>query len=102
MCLLALRAELRTRSAYAHQPEPKLAELLDLVALGTIADVVKLDHTIASWCSRVLQRIRAGHASLVSGRYFKLHEKNPARASRSGIWALPSPCASMLPGGLKI
>jgi len=42
--LLALRAELRTRSAYAHQPEPKLAELLDLVALGTIADVVKLDH----------------------------------------------------------
>ncbi len=42
--LLALRAELRRRGAFtdAH-PEPRLDGLLDLVALGTVADVVKLD-----------------------------------------------------------
>ncbi|MDP2155482.1 MAG: DHH family phosphoesterase, partial [Sulfuricella sp.] len=37
--MLALRAELRNRGAYTTQPEPNLARLLDLVALGTVADV---------------------------------------------------------------
>ena len=41
--MLALRAELRERGAFAGGKEPNLAELLDLVALGTVADVVKLD-----------------------------------------------------------
>jgi single-stranded-DNA-specific exonuclease len=42
--MLALRAELRRRGAFSvAKPEPNLAELLDLVALGTVADVVKLD-----------------------------------------------------------
>ncbi|KAB2841221.1 MAG: single-stranded-DNA-specific exonuclease RecJ, partial [Burkholderiales bacterium] len=42
--LLALRAHLRERGWFANRAEPKLADYLDLVALGTIADVVKLDH----------------------------------------------------------
>ncbi|WP_417070976.1 single-stranded-DNA-specific exonuclease RecJ [Niveibacterium terrae] len=42
--LMALRAELRTRGHFAQRPEPRLVDLLDLVALGTVADVVKLDH----------------------------------------------------------
>jgi single-stranded-DNA-specific exonuclease len=40
--LAALRAELRERGAFATRPEPKLASLLDLVALGTVADVAAL------------------------------------------------------------
>jgi len=41
--MLALRAELRERGHFAERPEPNLANLLDLVALGTVADVVRLD-----------------------------------------------------------
>ncbi|MGZ3157782.1 MAG: single-stranded-DNA-specific exonuclease RecJ, partial [Burkholderiaceae bacterium] len=41
--LLALRAELRKRGVFDAQTQPKLDALLDLVALGTVADVVKLD-----------------------------------------------------------
>ena len=41
--LLALRAELRRRGVFDAQTQPKLDNLLDLVALGTVADVVRLD-----------------------------------------------------------
>ena len=41
--MLALRAELRERGFFADRPEPNFASLFDLVALGTVADVVKLD-----------------------------------------------------------
>lgn len=51
--MLALRAELRERSAFtATGKEPNLASLLDLVALGTVADVVRLEEPTVSWCSR--------------------------------------------------
>ncbi len=60
----ALRALLRERNWFAENglQEPSLAPLLDLVALGTVADVVPLDH-----CNRILvqaglQRMRAGKA----------------------------------------
>lgn len=58
--LLALRSALRERGAYLHQPEPNLAELLDLVALGTVADVVPLDSNNRILVYQGLQRIRAG------------------------------------------
>ena len=60
--MLALRAELRKRGAYTEEPEPKLAKLLDLVALGTVADVVKLDDNNRILVQQGLKRIRAGHA----------------------------------------
>ena len=60
--LLALRAELRQRGAFATQPEPNLGSLLDLVALGTVADVVKLDDNNRILVQQGLQRIRAGRA----------------------------------------
>ena len=41
--LLALRSELRTRNVFTAATQPKLDTLLPLVALGTVADVVKLD-----------------------------------------------------------
>ncbi|CAB3771036.1 single-stranded-DNA-specific exonuclease RecJ [Paraburkholderia solisilvae] len=59
--LLALRAELRTRGAFGDaRPEPRLDGLLDLVALGTVADVVKLDGNNRVLVAQGLQRIRNG------------------------------------------
>lgn len=60
--MLALRAELRGRGAFAARPEPNLAELLDLVALGTVADVVKLDANNRILVAQGLARVRAGKA----------------------------------------
>ena len=62
--LLALRAELRSRGSFAARPEPRLADsLLDLVALGTVADVVPLDHNNRILVHQGLARIRAGRGS---------------------------------------
>ena len=58
--LLALRAELRSRDAFAESQEPNLSELLDLVALGTVADLVKLDANNRILVEQGLRRIRAG------------------------------------------
>jgi len=58
--LLALRAELRARGAFAEKAEPNLTELLDLVALGTVADLVKLDANNRILVEQGLRRIRAG------------------------------------------
>ncbi|MDP3141287.1 MAG: single-stranded-DNA-specific exonuclease RecJ [Methylotenera sp.] len=61
--LLALRAELRERGHYREKPEPNLTELLDLVALGTVADLVKLDDNNRILVEQGLRRIRAGACS---------------------------------------
>jgi single-stranded-DNA-specific exonuclease len=57
--LLALRAERRARGAFATQNQPKLDTLLPLVALGTVADVVKLDANNRRLVAQGLKRIRA-------------------------------------------
>lgn len=77
--LLALRAELRTRGAFATQTEPKLAELLDLVALGTVADVVKLDQNNRILVQQGLQRIRAGRSCAGILALLAVAKKDPAR-----------------------
>lgn len=58
--LLALRARLRELGHFEHKPMPNMAELLDLVALGTVADVVPLDANNRILVQQGLQRIRAG------------------------------------------
>lgn len=58
--MLALRALLRERGAFVTRKEPNLGELLDLVALGTVADVVKLDHNNRVLVEQGLARIRTG------------------------------------------
>ena len=61
--LLGLRARLRSLDWFGHtRPEPNLAELLDLVALGTVADVVALDYNNRILVHQGLRRIRAGRA----------------------------------------
>ena len=58
--MLALRAELRNRKAFENNAEPNLASLTDLVALGTVADVVPLDANNRILVSQGLKRLRAG------------------------------------------
>ena len=58
--LLALRSELRTRGVFDARSQPKLDALLPLVALGTVADVVKLDANNRRLVAQGLKRIRAG------------------------------------------
>lgn len=66
--LLALRAELRRRGVFDAQNQPKLDVLLDLVALGTVADVVKLDANNRILVTQGLKRMRAGrmHAGIAA------------------------------------
>ena len=60
--MLALRAELRKRGAFQAGTEPNLAALADLVALGTVADVVPLDGNNRILVAQGLKRLRAGQA----------------------------------------
>ena len=62
--ILALRSRLRDNGWFTSKgiPEPNLAEQLDLVALGTVADVVALDHNNRILVSEGIKRIRAGRA----------------------------------------
>ena len=64
--LLALRALLRERGVYDAKTQPRLDQLVDFVALGTVADAVKLDKNNRILVSQGLRRIRSGrtHAGL--------------------------------------
>jgi single-stranded-DNA-specific exonuclease len=66
--LMALRAEMRKRGAFETTPQPPLDALLDLVALGTVADVVKLDANNRILVAQGLKRMRAGrmHAGIAA------------------------------------
>lgn len=59
--LSVLRAELRRRNWFADHPEINLASFLDLVALGTVADVVPMDQNNRRLVEEGIRRIRAGH-----------------------------------------
>jgi len=62
--MLALRMHLRQSGWFqqANIPEPNMSQFLDLVALGTVADVVQLDKNNRTLVQQGLQRIRAGQA----------------------------------------
>jgi single-stranded-DNA-specific exonuclease len=60
--LLALRAELRERGMFTQATQPKLDALLPIVALGTVADVVKLDANNRRLVAQGIKRLRAGAA----------------------------------------
>ena len=73
--LMALRAELRLRGHFEAQNQPRLDKLLDLVALGTVADVVKLDANNRVLVAQGLQRIRTGHACAGINALFRVAGK---------------------------
>ena len=79
--MLALRAELRRRGAFATKAEPNLAELLDLVALGTVADVVRLDTNNRVLVTQGLERIRAGRACPGIAALMMVAARDPSRAA---------------------
>ena len=58
--LMELRSELRRRGVFDTASQPKLDPLLTLVALGTVADVVRLDANNRRLVAQGLRRIRAG------------------------------------------
>ena len=79
--LLALRAELRERGVFTAQTQPKLDALLDLVALGTVADVVKLDANNRRLVAQGLKRIRAGRMQPGVAALFSAAGRDARRAS---------------------
>ena len=83
--LMALRAELRQHNAFATRPEPNLSELLDLVALGTVADVVRLDANNRLLVETGLKRIRSGRARPGIAALFLAAGRNPANASAQDL-----------------
>ncbi len=79
--LLALRAELRRRGAFTPDAQPRLDALLDLVALGTVADVVRLDDNNRRLVAQGLKRIRAGRMQPGVAALFSAAGRVPARAA---------------------
>jgi single-stranded-DNA-specific exonuclease len=79
--LLALRAELRARGVLNPATQPKLDALLPLVALGTVADVVKLDANNRRLVAQGLKRIRAGQMPAGLRALFEVASRKPAQAS---------------------
>ncbi|MHB8914265.1 MAG: single-stranded-DNA-specific exonuclease RecJ [Thiobacillus sp.] len=79
--LLAVRAEQRRRGMYAHTSEPDLRALLDLVALGTVADVVRLDANNRTLVAQGLARMRAGKAAPGINALFHAAGADPMCAS---------------------
>jgi single-stranded-DNA-specific exonuclease len=83
--LLALRAELRIRGQRTEDRGQRLVDLLDLVALGTVADVVKLDQNNRILVRQGLQRIRAGRACAGINALLRIAKKDPARVSSQDL-----------------
>jgi single-stranded-DNA-specific exonuclease len=89
--LIALRAVMRERGRFGSSPGPTLSGLLDLVALGTVADVVKLDQTNRILVAQGLRRIRAGRACAGIRALFAIAGRNPAQATAHDLGFVVGP-----------
>ncbi len=82
--LLGLRAELRRRGAFGEpgsaNPQPRLDRLLDLVALGTVADVVRLDANNRLLVAQGLERIRANRMQPGVAALFRVAQREARSA----------------------
>lgn len=90
--MMALRAALRDKNWFTDsRPEPNLAELLDLVALGTVADVVPLEHNNRIFVAQGIARIRAGKVSAGLKALIKVAGRNvqSLKASDMGFSIAP-------------
>jgi single-stranded-DNA-specific exonuclease len=79
--LLSLRGELRQRGIFTPENQPRLDALLDLVALGTVADVVKLDANNRRLVAQGLKRIRQGKMQPGVAALFAAAGRDARRAS---------------------
>lgn len=91
--LMALRAELRRRGWFddSGHTEPNLGDALDLVALGTVADVVPLDHNNRILVAAGLARMRAGRARPGIAALFEVAGRDITQASSSGLGFIAGP-----------
>ena len=89
--LLALRAELRARGVFSADTAPNLAQLLDIVALGTVADVVRLDDNNRILVEQGLRRMRGGRACAGIRALFAAAGRDPLRASASDLGFMVGP-----------
>jgi single-stranded-DNA-specific exonuclease len=87
--MLAVRAELRSRGVL--QREPSMAALLDLVALGTVADVVRLDANNRVLVQQGLKRIRAGRMQPGIAALFEAAGRDPGRACAQDLGFVLAP-----------
>jgi len=83
--LSALRGRLRDSGAFRDRPEPRLAEFLDLVAVGTVADVVRLDYNNRILVAQGLQRIRARRARPGILAMLQVAGRDPATISSTDL-----------------
>ncbi|MFZ9495928.1 MAG: single-stranded-DNA-specific exonuclease RecJ [Candidatus Methylopumilus sp.] len=83
--MLALRAELRKRNYFKDHAEPNLMQLIDLVALGTVADLVPLDRNNRTLVEYGIRRIRSGQANPGIRALMALTKKNPSQFHTSDL-----------------
>src|SRR5476649_2801693 len=79
--MLALRAELRDRGLFKSRDEPNLSALTDLVALGTVADVVALDANNRILVGHGLKRLRAGQGHAGLNALMHIAGRDPRKAT---------------------
>ena len=94
--LLALRGQLRQSGCFAGNdkqggPEPDLSCLLDLVALGTVADLVPLDSNNRILVDAGLKRIRAGRACAGIAALLVSGKRDPSRLVASDLGFVVAP-----------
>ena len=94
------RAAARARRVRDAAPSRTSPTLLDLVALGTVADVVRLDRNNRMLVAQGSQRIRAGRAQPGIAALFAVAGRDRARARRATTWASSPGRASTPPGRL--
>jgi single-stranded-DNA-specific exonuclease len=88
--LVATRAALRD-SGRLEGTGPNLGALLDLVALGTVADVVRLDHVNRILVEQGLRRLRAGRASPGVAALFRFASRDPRAATATDLGFVAGP-----------
>lgn len=83
--LMGLRGWLREQGWFATRAEPNLAQWLDLVALGTVADLVPLNRLNRTLVSQGLQRMRSARGCAGIRALFEIARRNLARASAQDL-----------------
>ncbi|MGU3349601.1 single-stranded-DNA-specific exonuclease RecJ [Pseudomonas monsensis] len=89
--LMALRARLRSLGWYKSKPQPNIGELLDLVALGSVADVVPLDANNRILVHQGLERIRAGRARPGIKAILEVAKRDAARITSTDLGFIVGP-----------
>jgi single-stranded-DNA-specific exonuclease len=89
--MLALRAELRRREKLPETKQPNLGTLADLVALGTVADVVPLDANNRNLVALGLKRLRAGKAQPGIAALLRAAGRTPADVSSFDLGFVAGP-----------